>query len=765
MLKDANRNDAINKFSSLTKYELLYSIPRHIQIGNYENVSKYLSDYEWLQAKFEVSDVEGLIRDYNVLPERSPLRNVSKTLHLASQALSKDKKQLEVQLLIRLSKSKETCIKQMLKQARKSHPCPWLRPVRSGLIEPNNFMIFNILDSETFPKRMVFDLSNNLIYELSDSLYSFSVITGLKKIISREGPFLDIAFGSKTNSLFTVAHDGILRKISLDDPQKVEIVIRGIDRLSSMALTEDELRLICGFQDGAVKIYDLKDREEEWSYLGHSGNINDIAILPNQTKFITASDDQTKIWDYISKKMVLQLSDHAYIRNIAITPDGNYAISASWDKTLKMWKLDNGEIHHILKGHTDFVECVAITQDGHWAYSGGWDQIIRKWDIEHGNLVSHIDGHKDWVFRLALNQNGNLLASISKDNSLKVWNLENETHVTTDIFHTKAVKSCLVNQKGNRGYSVSMDGIIKIWELLRGSCLKTLKAHDYNINRISLSQNETHIISSALDGIKLWKIKSHKLENTIECSRTMSRCFALTIDGTEVICDNGAGAAVYELKTGRKLYSIKMDGPVECIVIDSNSKYVFLGSGNNGGGDSNNYSIHIWDMESKNEYAELQGHKEGIMNLRLAKGGSMLISSSTDGTYKVWDISSKHELYTLSADTRAVGPICLTPNQKNFLAPVDNYDIVTWNLNTAQELKRYRGHTGTINAIVVSDNCKYVVTGSDDMTLKVWDYKTGKILTNFIAEGKITTCALVSNTMTIIAGDSSGKVHILKYEE
>ena len=55
---------------------------------------------------------------------------------------------------------------------------------------------------------------------------------------------------------------------------------------------------------------------------------------------------------------------------MAVTADGRRAVSASPDKTLKLWELDSGRELRTLTGHTSSVYAVAVTPDGQRAISG-----------------------------------------------------------------------------------------------------------------------------------------------------------------------------------------------------------------------------------------------------------------------------------------------------------------------------------------------------------------------------------------------------------
>ena len=57
------------------------------------------------------------------------------------------------------------------------------------------------------------------------------------------------------------------------------------------------------------------------------------------------------------------------VHAVAVTPDGRRAISASDDKTLRVWDLESGQSLRTLKGHTDWLTAVAVTPDGRRAIS------------------------------------------------------------------------------------------------------------------------------------------------------------------------------------------------------------------------------------------------------------------------------------------------------------------------------------------------------------------------------------------------------------
>jgi len=99
-----------------------------------------------------------------------------------------------------------------------------------------------------------------------------------------------------------------------------------------------------------------------------------------------------------SDALICTLQGHTdWISAVAVTPDGRHAVSASNDRTLRLWDLETGQTLRILQGHTDNISAVAITPDGRRAVSASWDRTLRVWDLETGQTIRILEGHRGCV--------------------------------------------------------------------------------------------------------------------------------------------------------------------------------------------------------------------------------------------------------------------------------------------------------------------------------------------------------------------------------
>ena len=159
---------------------------------------------------------------------------------------------------------------------------------------------------------------------------------------------------------------------------------------------------------------------------GHSGFVDGVAVTPDGKRAVSASWDKTlKVWDLETGLLLRTLEGHsAHVYGVAVTPDGTRAVSASWDHTLKVWDLETGRALRTLEGHSDSVSAVAVTPDGKRAVSASGDHTLKVWDLETGRALRTLEGHAQSVFGVAVTPDGKRAVSASGDKTLKVWDLE-----------------------------------------------------------------------------------------------------------------------------------------------------------------------------------------------------------------------------------------------------------------------------------------------------------------------------------------------------
>ena len=79
---------------------------------------------------------------------------------------------------------------------------------------------------------------------------------------------------------------------------------------------------------------------------------------------------------------------HAHTVTAVAVYGWKWAISTSYDKTLKEWYLESGAELRTLSGHALTVNAVAVYEDGKRAISASWDHTLKLWDLETGKAIA-----------------------------------------------------------------------------------------------------------------------------------------------------------------------------------------------------------------------------------------------------------------------------------------------------------------------------------------------------------------------------------------
>jgi serine/threonine protein kinase len=241
--------------------------------------------------------------------------------------------------------------------------------------------------------------------------------------------------------------------------------------------------------------------------IGHTGEVNSVAISPDGQKIASGSDDRTiKIWSLNRRKQLRTLKGHtSWVYSVAFSPDSQTLISGSKDKTVKIWNLKTGQELRSLTGHSSYVNSVAFSPDGQTIASGSYDKTIRL-HLKTGQAIA-LTGHSREVLAVAFSSNGQYLVSSSADRTIKIWNPNTGKELRTLTGHSGDVNAIAISPDSQTLASVSDDKTVKVWNLNTGRELRTLIGYSSDINSVAFSPDGQAIATGSDDKtIKIWNI-------------------------------------------------------------------------------------------------------------------------------------------------------------------------------------------------------------------------------------------------------------------
>ena len=265
----------------------------------------------------------------------------------------------------------------------------------------------------------------------------------------------------------------------------------------------------------------------------HSGPITCLASTHRTDRkryVITGAQDKLVVlWDMNSGEIVREMKGHSVsVKSVAISEVGT-AVSGGTDGTLHAWDLETGKCLWFSRrrdGHKEAIAAVAITPDGDWAVSGSWDKLLTVWSMSQGRAVMRLMGHKRAITAVCIAKGGRVAISGGVDTRVMVWDLKKQKRVLQFKNHGFGIRALAVGPNLHAKSSeddlivVSGDdrGAVMVWTLNDGEVLTCLledtdDGEERNaVNAIDISPDGTTVIIATEDRtIRVFDLRSQKL--------------------------------------------------------------------------------------------------------------------------------------------------------------------------------------------------------------------------------------------------------------
>jgi WD40 repeat protein len=209
------------------------------------------------------------------------------------------------------------------------------------------------------------------------------------------------------------------------------------DVTTSVAFSPDGSTLAAGAAEGSVRLYAIHDAPEHLKLAarleGHAGPVLSVVFGNNGASVVTASADRSiKVWDAETGKLTGTLSNHTDVVH-CLTPrpsagaDGDSApfscASGSDDRTVRVWQPAIGRMVRIVRGHEGPVFSVCYAPDGNRLFSAGAEGVVRVIDAGSDRIVRQWNASTDWIYTVAVSPDGKRLATGDWAGSVRLWGL------------------------------------------------------------------------------------------------------------------------------------------------------------------------------------------------------------------------------------------------------------------------------------------------------------------------------------------------------
>jgi WD40 repeat protein/formylglycine-generating enzyme required for sulfatase activity len=325
----------------------------------------------------------------------------------------------------------------------------------------------------------------------------------------------------------------------------------------------------------------------------HTGPLNSASFSPDGKLIVTASADKTaKLWDATSGKLIFTLEGHKEsLVSATFSPDGKLVVTASADRTARVWETVSGKLLYTLEGHNDGLLSAIFSPDRKLLVTASYDRTAKVWETATGKLLATLKGHEGPIYSAVFSPDGSLLITTSADRKAKLWSSESWNQLSSLDAHTGAVFSGVFSPDGKLIITAGADNTARLWESASGRLLSILADHKGGILSASFSNDGKLIVTASTDKTaKIWKVADGSLLYTLESHLG-------------------------------PVYSARFSPDDTFIVTASYDK-----------------SAKIWETKSGKFLTSLQDHKESVAFVGFSPDGKLIMTASGDKLVKLWNM-------------------------------------------------------------------------------------------------------------------------------
>lgn len=231
-----------------------------------------------------------------------------------------------------------------------------------------------------------------------------------------------------------------------------------------------------------------------------------VAYAPDRSRAaVLVSDEEVRLVDLTTLREVTVHEGHrCCVSAVAFTPDGRAAITASYDRTLRVRDVATGATEWTFEcpaaetagGHrpqltygdgSDAVwqyasgdagpHDVSVAPDGRAAFTAGPGDVVRVWDLVTGVEREPWRGHTDGVKGLDLSRDGALAVTCGGDQTVRVWDVYRAAPRRVLLAHDGYVHAAVLAPTGERVLVVGEE-LVRVFDVAEGAVRATFEGAD-----------------------------------------------------------------------------------------------------------------------------------------------------------------------------------------------------------------------------------------------------------------------------------------------
>jgi WD40 repeat protein len=547
--------------------------------------------------------------------------------------------------------------------------------------------------------------------------------------------------------------------VRLWDPHTGQELLRLNDPwVQALAFNTRGTRLATAGALKTVRLWDVATGKEFAKLDGHKAAVKALALSSDdsQTVLVTGDAEGTiYLWDLQARSPGARIEKaHAdEITALALTPDANRLVSASTDRAIHIWDIeeDNKKLRSLDGGCG--VRALVFDAKGKTFFSAGDDYLIRRWDLRSGKLLDTLQGHKGIIVSLALSQDGTTLVSGSLDGAVRLWSTA--TGAPQGAFERApgASDALALDPGGKVCASAGLNNTIQLFALPTGEEIDPSHLPTAPLTSLVLAPDGKSLFAAAAGRVYHCDAQSGKPRRDWSLGMPASEVvLALSPDG-KTLASGGSAIALWDTVSGQRqaLLPCKDADAVLALRFSPDGTVLAVGL--------RSQQVELYDAAQRKLLRRLP-HPAPVSALAYAWDGAALAAG---GGSKITLFEPATGRLLKAFDSREgppalqplVAALAFAPDGKTLAAGCYDGVIRLYEARTGKEIRACEGHISVPYALAFSRDGRLLASGSFDKTVRLWETFSGTaILTLSGHIGPVLGIALAPDERTIYSAST-----------
>jgi WD40 repeat protein len=450
-------------------------------------------------------------------------------------------------------------------------------------------------------------------------------------------------------------------------------------RVLALSFSPDGEVLLTGGLDGVVRAWNVASGMELRSFIGHSGEVSDLAFAPDGLSFVSSGDNTARVWSLGTGELLHTFTvTGSSVARALFAPDGGRIVTADIGPTtnsVRLWSLAKEQV---IRSFDHRALALGFTTNSQLVTAGD-DLAVHVWDIETGQIVRSLEGATQHIVGLVASTNNSLVTVGSLNGAVITWDAATGT-VQQNFFGEKLVAMAAIPGT-NQIVTAGAEKLVRVKTRLDGTNLRVFAGHTTSTTLgVAFSPDGRYVVSGGTESFtRLWNRTNAQQVGFFPGHGAGTESARFSPDGTRILTTFGA--------------------PI--------------------------YSAQLWNTNTGLLEREFFGHTGWLLAAVFSPNGQRIATGAQDGTARLWDVTTGAHVRTFTSPGVWIRSVAVSSNGL-FLASGGSDGVARlWDTTNGQLLRSFTMNAGTVRALEFSPATGELLVAWEDGFLRTFDPVTG----------------------------------------